>query len=205
MDELKHAILDPGLSYYIPTVDPLSANVVLAEGREYLWVFDVGAHPDIPKLLKTETKPLRIILSHFHPDHCSNLDSMDFADLFLGKNTYRYVKQGQIVESDLFFSDGDLKIHIFPIPSSHAKGSLALEVNNTYSFLGDAAYATKKDGKTVYNAGLLKEQIRILSELNSPYVLLSHQEPFQQTRQEVLSFLKEIYATRKTDQAYIEV
>lgn len=61
-----------------------------------------------------------------------------------GKNTFRYTKTGTVIEEDTWFQDGDVRLHLFPIPSSHAKGSLALEVDETWCFLGDAAYATQK-------------------------------------------------------------
>lgn len=205
MEEFNQIILDSGIRYFTPTEDPLSANVVLAEGKDFLWVFDVGAHPGIPDKLIENAKPLQIILSHFHPDHISNLNAVKYQQLYVGKNTHHYIDQGKIVEQELFLQDGELYLHIIPVPSSHAKGCLALEVNQTYCFLGDAAYATRKAGKTVYNAGLLKDLISILSHMEATYVLLSHHDPFLQSRQEVLNFLKEVYSLRKPNQPYIEV
>ena len=82
------------------------------------------------------------------------------------------------------------KLRIFQMPSSHAKGSLALLVNNKYCLLGDALYPAHKGDKTVYNARILKQQIDILKKMAAPYVLLSHREPFVQKKQAVISWLE---------------
>lgn len=192
--------------YYFPAVkEPLSANVVIMEGRDYLWCFDAGADPSIALWADKQSKPLRMILSHFHPDHTKNLKKMKTDCVYVSKNTFRYVKQGEIVESDVYFSDGDLHLHIFPIPTSHAKGSLALEINETYCLLADAVYPGFKNGKNLYNTSLLKEQILFLQKVSSPYFLVSHKDPFVQRKEEVLIFLQEIYQQRTPDSPYIEV
>ena len=74
-----------------------------------------------------------------------------------------------MIEEDTWFQDGDVWLHLFPIPSSHAKGSLALEVDETWCFLGDAAYATQKNGQTVYNAERLLAEIRVLKNVRAPH------------------------------------
>ena len=90
------------------------------------------------------------------------------------------------------------------IPSSHAKGSLALEVDETWCFLGDAAYATQKSGQTVYNAERLLAEIRVLKNVRAPYFLLSHSEPFQQNKEDVLEWMEATYEKRKRDESYIK-
>lgn len=205
MNELIPINSDLNLYYFASTKYPLSSNVVIIRGRKSTWFYDVGAHSFIPAWAKNQSQPKHIILSHFHPDHCSNLNRMKYETLYLGNNTFRYIKQGNIVEKDLYISDEDLHLHIFPIPSSHAKGSLALEVNKTYCFLGDATYSTQKNGRPVYNSGLLKEQIQLLSNIEAPYLFISHKEPFGEPKEEVLTSLQQIYERRSPGNPYIEV
>lgn len=140
------------ITYLTPTEIPLSSNVVLIEGSHTLWVYDVGSHPVIPEILWQKAaqigKEIRVILSHFHPDHIANLPQIPCAEIYQGKNTFRYTQKGTIVEKAIFIDDGSMQLQLFPVPSSHAKGSLALEVNHTWCFLGDAVYATQKEDST---------------------------------------------------------
>lgn len=50
-DELMITRLDDNISYIEPTVNPLSANVVIINGKDAVWLYDVGSHPDIPDML----------------------------------------------------------------------------------------------------------------------------------------------------------
>lgn len=131
--------LEKNISYIEPTQNPLSANVVLIEGENNLWLYDVGNNPCVPQIISafnTSNKKINVILSHFHADHIGNLDKISYSNVYQGRLTYKYTKIGEILENDLYFRDGNMKLHIFPLPSSHAKGSLALEINEKYCFLG---------------------------------------------------------------------
>ena len=75
---------------------------------------------------------------------------------------------------------------------------------NKYCLLGDALYPAHKGDKTVYNAGILKQQIDILKKMAAPYVLLSHREPFVQKKQAVISWLEKIYAMREKNEPWID-
>ncbi|MFQ7394619.1 MAG: hypothetical protein ACLRMX_05445 [Lachnospira eligens] len=78
---------------------------------------------------------------------------------------------GTVVEDDIYIQDGDVSLHIFPLPSSHAKGCVALEVNSDNNFLGDALYAMQKCGhNTLYNAGILKEEINVLQNIKAKFM-----------------------------------
>ena len=178
------------------TVSPLSAEVVLLEGREHLWLFDVGSSPDVLRQLQALPKRPRIILSHFHPDHMANWSKLDWDELYVGNYTYVKTGCGTIVNKPIFIDDG-LKMRIFPFPSSHAKGSLALEVDETYVFLGDGIYSKAKQGRPAYNVTLLKDGIDLLKRLKAQWLLLSHADPFLQRKEDVLEMLEGIYAQRK--------
>lgn len=181
---------------YLPfTMSPLSAEVVLIEGREHLWLFDVGASVDVLESLLSLPKKPRVILSHFHPDHRANLDKLEVDALYVGTYTYEKVEMGTVVRTPTLIDDG-VKLRIFPLPCSHARGSLALEVNDAYAFLGDAAYSTAKQGRIAYNATLLKDEIDTLKALNASWFLLSHADPFLQKKEDVLAMLEGIYAQR---------
>lgn len=194
------------ISYLKASKDPLSADVGIIQGDERTWFFDVGSNEEAYQLIMNESKKIGIVISHFHPDHMGNLAEILSTDrnpsLYVGDNTFKYCKQGEIVTTDIFIEDG-CKLHIFPLPSSHAKGSLGLEIDEKYAFLGDGTYATKKGGKVVYNVQHLKEEIRVLSSLKATYFILSHREPIIQEKDQVLKQLNRIYDMRKKSEAYI--
>ena len=188
--------LDSSIRYLKSTADPLSADIGLIRGKDHLWLFDVGAGAQALERLQALPQKPCVVLSHFHPDHLSNLDKLDWEALYLGHYTYKKTGFGTVVRKPMTISDGS-QLTIFPIPSSHAKGSLGLEVNETYAFLGDAVYSGAKQGCSVYNVTLLKDTIASLRTLRAPYFLLSHAEPFVQKRDEVLAMLEGIYVQRK--------
>lgn len=67
MDECNIIRLNNLISYISPTENPLSANVVMIQGREALWLYDVGNHPDIPQVIEQfrDGRNVNVILSHF--------------------------------------------------------------------------------------------------------------------------------------------
>ena len=79
-----------------------------------------------------------------------------------------------------------------------------MEVDETWCFLGDAAYATQKNGQTVYNAERLLAEIPVLKNVRAPHFFLSHSEPFQQNKEDVLEWMEAIYEKRKRDESYIK-
>jgi len=187
--------LAPSIKYLSASAYPLSADVVLIEGREHIWLFDVGSSDDVLQALQTLSKKPRIILSHFHPDHTANLDKLSFEALYVGSYTHQKIKLGTIVKSPIELDDG-IHLRVFPLPSSHAKGSLALEVNETYAFLGDGAYSAVKQGRAVYNATLLKDELDVLRSIKAPWFLLSHANPFLQKKDDVITLLEAVYNQR---------
>ena len=96
-----------------------------------------------------------------------------------------------------------MSLHLFELPCSHAKGSIGLEVNEKYAFLGDAAYCMTKDGRPAYNANLLAEEIKVLKGLTAEYFLLSHDKKFVRRKEVVLSWLEGIYGKRDAKNPYI--
>lgn len=181
------------------TEEPLSADVGLIRCGEEWWIYDVGRSQGVADAINGLQGRKNIVLSHFHPDHTGNIDAVEYDALYAGAYTCRSLKRGTVVEGHMYFQGG---IHLFPLPSSHAKGSLGLEVGE-YAFLGDGTYCMVKGGQAMYNAGLLRELILTLEALRARFVLQSHREPFLCPKEEALAMLREIYARRDSREPYI--
>lgn len=185
---------------YVPAAEkPLSADVGIIRCDDELWIFDVGSSREAAEVIESLTGPKNIVLSHFHPDHAGNIGCVAYDMLYAGAYTCRKLGKGSVVDRHLYFENG---IHIFPLPSGHAKGCVGLEYGD-HAFLGDAVYSMEKDGKPVYNAGLLKELIAVLKSLQANWFLLSHKEPFAHPKAEVIMLLEGIYARRDRNEPYI--
>lgn len=178
---------------------PLSADVGVIRCDDEVWIFDVGSLQETALAINDIPERKNVVLSHFHPDHTGNVDSITYDTLYAGAFTCRRLDIGVAVNEHLYFENG---IHIFPLPSGHAKGCIGLEYGE-YAFLGDAAYSASKAGHTVYNAGLLQELITVLKSLQAKWFLLSHGEPFVRPKGEVIKWLEEIYALRSPRDPYI--
>lgn len=226
------------ISYIKASDEPLSADVILVEGKEYLYVFDVGNNEQVAQYLNSIPKKKRVILSHFHTDHMGNIGRVQWETVFFGVNTEKYFQhyipdyaaqrfselpvalegalRGEKAEKTEEFSryvtvfepviikDG-VAIEIYPVPNSHAKGALLLQVNGEYIFIGDSLYS-KVDGEHyVYNAQLLKEETGLLKKLSGTQVFSSHEERPIKAKAGVIRFLEQIYAKREKNDAYIKV
>lgn len=200
--ELGLISISPRLGYWPASPDPLCADIGVYEGRDSLWIFDVGCGEQAAERINRLPGKKRVVISHFHQDHMGNLPRISREELYLGRYTLRHAGAGQVVEAPMEPEPG---LRLFPIPSSHAKGCLGMEVGGRYAFLGDAAYSTRVDGRIRYNATLLQDTIRTLEALSAPWFLLSHGEPFARPKEEVLEELREIYTRRAQGEAYIDL
>lgn len=204
------------LSYIPASENPLSADVILIEGEEYLYVYDVGNNEQVAEYLNTIPQKKKIVLSHFHPDHVGNIGRVFFEAVYAGtamekyyssyvkdykeKANETYVKVTQPVE----IADG-VELCIYPVPSSHAKGSLLLQVNGEYILLGDALYPQIKAEKQRYNVQLLKEEMELLENLSGDKLFLSHETRPVKSKKSMIKYLSMVYEKRKKDNPYIEV
>ena len=204
--------------------DPLSADVIAVRGDRSWWIFDVGACDEavqfineLPRILEGDAANLakNVVISHFHRDHLLNVQrmysgeiSLDINALYVGAYTSKTFGEVEgvaknVVMEPLAFDDG-VQIQILPMPNSHAKGSLALIVDD-YVFLGDATYPMVGHGSPdVYNVQILGEQIKLLKTLKPTRFCLSHKRGLVRDKTSVLMFLESVYARRRKNENYIE-
>lgn len=192
----------PGLGYWQATENPLSSDVGLIEGSRHCWLFDVGAAPETAEAIRALPHPCSAILSHFHQDHVANLPLLQCETVYASPYTRRHLNRGVAVSTPLYLS-GEPEMYLFPFPSSHAKGCLALQVDQAYCFLGDGLYTGIRDGRPAYNAGQLQEQLRLLRSLPARYLLLSHDACFLHDKEEILEELEQLLALRRPGDNFI--
>ncbi|MDE7281278.1 MAG: MBL fold metallo-hydrolase [Ruminiclostridium sp.] len=173
--------------------------------KDTVWIFDVGSNDKALELVSGIEGERRIVLSHFHADHTANLQRLSLGEndkIYGGSFTRKkFADKADIavVDKDLYFDEG---IHLFPIPSAHAKGCVGLETDG-FAFVGDSTYCDVREGKAVYNAGQLQGLIKALKGLKAEKLLLSHEEPLECDRETEIARLEEIYALRNKNEPYI--
>ena len=205
------------ISYIPASKNPLSADVVIIEGEEYFYLFDVGNNVEVAAYLDALPKKKKVILSHFHADHTGSIGRISFETVYAGPimgKYYQYFVPGyekdkepekyRTVTEPVNISDG-VQLQIYPMPSSHAKGSVLVQVNKEYILLSDGIYSRKKDGKAVYNVQLLKEQIKLLQELPGDKLFLSHEKRPVKAKRSMIKFLEKIYEKREKNNPYIAI
>ena len=195
--------LTPEISYLPSVENPLSSDVVFIKpaGSDTTWIFDVGTSSEASELINNIEGKKNIVVSHFHPDHILNLLKVKCDTLYVTKYTKKYTRAGTIVDEELNFPDG---IKIYQIPSSHSKGSLALEYKD-YVFLGDATYCHFRLSAREYNVQLLEQMVKKMEEIQAPNFCLSHDKTFVQPKESVLRIYKKILARRTAGNPTINV
>lgn len=201
--------LSQRISYLPATQDPLSADIIVVRGDSAWWIYDVGNCDSALEFINSLDESLKknIVISHFHADHTGNLIkalhgevSMPFDELYVGQYTVRHTHQGSVVTELLQIDDG-VHLEIMPVPSSHAKGSLVLVVDDEFAFMGDSTYPKVGHGEPdSYNVQTLYEQIKFLSSMNVKSLYLSHKKGLRRDRESVVSVLKNIYERRQRNE-----
>lgn len=184
---MKEIAINEKISYIACSENPLSADIGIIREGNALWLYDVGSDE---RAISQLTGSYHVVLSHFHQDHIGNLEKLSIAEAFVSPETKRHVRMGTVVDKDIFIGG----LHIFPLPSSHCKGCLGLEVDETYAFVGDALYSKARDGYYVFNAQLVKEEIEVLRGLKAPYLLVSHYKGLIHPRDEAIAELEALTA-----------
>ncbi len=197
--------VEDGMFYFPSSENPISAEVCVIKGKESLWIYDAGCTGASMEFLQNLEGRKNFVISHFHPDHMGNIvKGITFENLYIGKNTFRYCRKGSVVTEPLEFDDG-VKIKIIPLPNSHAKGSLLMQVNRKYALVGDALYAQIKFNRRVYNQQLLKQEIELLKSIDTEFFLVSHAPRFIQKKERVISRLEYIYSMRESGSTEIDI
>ena len=186
------------ISYIPATESPLSADIGIIRDGGQTWLFDVG---NSTAAIDGLSGSFQVVLSHFHGDHTGNLKKLDIQNLYVSGETRRHIGGGFLVKEDLFLG----AMHLFPIPSSHCKGCLGLEIDEAYAFVGDALYCKGKNGDYFYSTQLLRDEIAVLKKLKAPCLLVSHHPGLVRSREEVIAELEELYAQRDTGSDIIPV
>ena len=186
---MKKIDITDKISYIEASENPLSADIGIIRDNGITWLFDVGNGNDS---LPTLNVGSNVVLSHFHQDHTGNIDKINAREIFASKETCMHIHKGTIISDSVHIGN----MHIFPLPSSHAKGCLGLEVDETYAFVGDALYCKAKGERYVYNAQILKDEIDVLKKLNASFLLVSHYSGLIRKKEDVIAELEAIYKSR---------
>ncbi len=189
---MKEISINEKISYIESSENPLSADIGLIRENGGTWLYDVGNDEGKAAGLNGS---YNVVISHFHQDHTGNIGRLNIRELFVSKESYRRISMGTIVTEDICFGN----IRIFPIPSSHCRGCLGMEVDETYAFVGDALYCKSKNGSYVYNAQILKDEIAVLKKIKAAYLLVSHFKGLVRNKEEVIAELEAIYKMRNPD------
>lgn len=195
---MKENIINEKISYIECSDDPLSADIGIIRDGDAVWLYDVGSDE---RAISELTGNYNVVLSHFHQDHTGNIGKLNIKEAFVSPETKRHVQMGTVADKDIFVGN----LHIFPLPSSHCKGCLGLEVEETYAFVGDALYSKFRDGYYIFNAQLVKDAIAVLQNLKAPYLLVSHFKGLVRRRDEVIAELTELYQHRGKNSQEIKV
>lgn len=193
-----------GIMYLKAGENPLSADVGVVKGKKYWWIYDVGANDEAYDFIQSLEGPKAVVISHFHQDHIANLNRIKPELLYVGDYTYTKTKSGIVISTITEIDDG-IVVRIIPCPSSHSKGSLLMEVDGKYCFIGDSPYCTSREGRMCYNAGVLLEEIRTLKSISAEYLMLSHANIFVKRTATLVRGLEYIYGRRQSNEPYIYV
>ena len=195
---MKENIINEKISYIECSDDPLSADIGIIRDGDAVWLYDVGSDE---RAISELTGNYNVVLSHFHQDHTGNIGKLNIKEAFVSPETIRHVQMGTVADKDIYIGN----LHIFPLPSSHCKGCLGLEVDEAYAFVGDALYSKFRDGYYIFNTQLVKDEIAVLKSLKAPYLLVSHFKGLIRRRDEMIAELEELYQHRDKNSPEIKI
>ena len=188
----------------------ISSSIGIISGKDYSLMVDTGASPAQLKTLESgiERKELPgniryAIITHFHPDHLSNLKYLPLIKVIASKNTSRYIHVDQIIDKAVDLDLQDLKVTVFPLPSVHARGSIGVYLpKEQITFIGDALCMKEKDGKPYTNKDITINMVNTLRSYPTKKYILGH-EPSSLTQDQISDYLDSIYSqcrsSRSTD------
>ncbi len=188
----------------------LSSDIAFVRLSGATVIFDTGRCDASFEAIEQVEGPRLFVLSHFHKDHMTNLsrimlrsDDLVYCGSFTAKKAADFlpVEKAVIVREPIDLGED---VMVFPIPSSHEKGSLGLR-GGDIAFLGDATYAARNDNIVTFNVSLLNQTIQVMKGLPVSHFYLSHTKTGPQKKESLVKNLERIYARRKPGEAYIDV
>ena len=188
------------ISYITPDESLICSSIGIVRGDNYSILIDIGASKPQLGILKDglangliKNNIQDVVITHFHPDHTSNLSELENIKTICSKNTSRYIKADLIIDKQ---TDLDLKntsVKIIPLPSVHAKGSLAIYVEEDKAmFIGDALCMKEKDYKPFTNKDITLNMINTLRSYPIQKYFLGHEDGTISTSQ-INAYLDQIY------------
>lgn len=198
------------ISYIKASKEPLSADVGIVETSDRVVFYDVGSDKEVLSYInsyKSCGKKRIVVISHFHVDHLMNISEVQYDELYIGKETYKYIKKHEIkiCEEKIKLVNAeenvviDNVLGICEIPNSHCKGSLILNVFDKYTFMGDSIYPKYIGEDRCYNVSILYNQLKMLNDVETEFFLISHKEKFIISKKILMSYLKSIYDKREAN------
>jgi glyoxylase-like metal-dependent hydrolase (beta-lactamase superfamily II) len=190
----------------------ICSDIGIIKGEKETLLVDVGASAKQVQLLsdllnKGNLKPvLKIILTHFHPDHLKNLSYFPGDEVYASKNTSRYVKVTNLVNENIEIDLGSIHLEVFQIPSIHAKGSLGVYVKeDQIMFVGDALCLKEKDGQLYTNKDISLNTVSTLKKYQIKDFIYGHKGQFASCEQTLkfLDFLKNCCVSSKSTDVFI--
>ena len=198
--ENKIIKINEQISYLPSTRKPISSEVVFIKGSDCTWIFDTGLTKDAAEAINSIEGKKKVVISHWHPDHTLNLSKIKYDELYVSKNTKKYVLRGTVIEKDTDF----VEVKICTLPSSHAKGCLCLLAGD-YAFMGDGTYCKERKGNHTYNVQLLQAEIEVLEKIPCRFVCLAHDPVFVQARSALIILPTNILSRKKEGSPVISV
>lgn len=174
------------LKYIVSSDEPLSSNVFFVEGKDNVYIYDVGRNDEAFNEIEKINRNKTVIISHFHKDHIENIKRISFQNLYVSNYTYKHINEGIVVKDVINIEDG-IKLQIMLISSVHSKGALVLNINNEYCLIGDSIFHNGS-----YNKSLTIMMIKQLELINTKYFVTGHEKKCFHEKGELIKSLKNI-------------
>ena len=87
----KIVTLTDTISYLPATEEPFSCDIGFVKTDDCTWIFDVGVGEAAAQAINAVQGKKKIVLSHFHPDHITNLPLVSYDELYVMRwATFRF-------------------------------------------------------------------------------------------------------------------
>jgi len=183
LDELPH--IGKLIAYTEACESPLSSEAFIVSGHENYYVYDVGNSAKSLNILKMLDKPIIIILSHFHIDHCGNLSGINYHKLYLSGKARQKLKCGETIPINPMTIQDGVELVIQRCSSVHENGCLLLTINREYTLLGDLVFPLK-----TRESAVAREMIKELEKIDTRYFVISHRKQKVWPKEDFISIMR---------------